>query len=129
MVNLQNGLHLFGSKDHGKTWQLTDVPIKPANESKVVELSDGSLMINSRVRGKGCRWVHRSANNGKSWESAVDRSMVDPGCNASIIRYTSKADGYAKDRLLFCNASSARGRKTWRCASATTRVAPGATAK
>ena len=34
MVNLDNGMHVFGSDDHGKTWFLIDTPIAPANESK-----------------------------------------------------------------------------------------------
>jgi len=28
LVNLENGLHLFGSDDHGESWYLIDVPIK-----------------------------------------------------------------------------------------------------
>ncbi|MGB0774202.1 MAG: sialidase family protein [Akkermansiaceae bacterium] len=111
LVNLKRGLHLFGSKDHGKTWEFIDTPVKPANESKVIELADESLMINSRLNGKGFRGVHRSSDNGKSWEYAIDKSQVDPGCNGSILRYTSKAGGYKKDRLLLCHANSARGRK------------------
>jgi len=111
LVNLQKGLHLFGSADHGRTWRLYDVPVKPANESKVVELAGAELMVNSRVNGRACRWAHRSADDGRSWRSAARPDLVDPGCNASIIRYTSKADGYAKDRLLFSNASSPSGRK------------------
>ncbi|MHC5053761.1 MAG: sialidase family protein [Planctomycetota bacterium] len=111
LVNLQQGLHLFGSPDHGKTWRLFDVPIKPANESKVVELEGRELMVNSRVNGRRCRWEHRSTDDGASWRSAARPDLVDPGCNGSIIRYTSRADGYAKDRLLFSNASSPSGRK------------------
>lgn len=34
MVNLDSGLHLFGSDDHGKSWYLIDTPIIPGNESK-----------------------------------------------------------------------------------------------
>ncbi|TFH19876.1 MAG: exo-alpha-sialidase, partial [Bacteroidia bacterium] len=29
MVNLDHGLHLFGSDDHGQSWYLIDTPIKP----------------------------------------------------------------------------------------------------
>ena len=110
MVDLKNGLHLFGSKDHGENWFLLDVAVSPADESKVVELSDGSLMINSRVNGAGVRWIHRSNDNGATWISVADTELIDPGCNASVLRYTSKTDGYEKDRLLFCNARSAKGR-------------------
>lgn len=111
MVNLKRGLHLFGSKDHGKTWYFKDVPVKPANESKVIELANGDLMINSRLNGKGYRGVHLSKDGGKSWTYQMDKKLVDPGCNGSIIRYTSKKDAYKKNRLLFCNASSFRGRR------------------
>lgn len=110
LVNLEHGLRLFGSHDHGATWFVIDSPVTPADESKVIELSDDSLMINARVNGKGKRWVHRSSDDGKTWTSAPDDTLVDPGCNGSILRYTSKANGDDKDRLLFCNANSAKGR-------------------
>ena len=64
LVNLNYGLHLFGSDDHGKTWFLIQTAIKPGDESKVVELADSSWMINSRVNGSGLRYVHTSANEG-----------------------------------------------------------------
>lgn len=111
MVNLKNGLHVFGSDDHGKTWYLIDVPIIPGNESKIVELEDGSWMINSRISKKGYRYSHISKDNGKTWQTKPEPVLVDPGCNASIIRYTSVKDGYKKNRLLFANANHDKKRK------------------
>lgn len=112
LVNIQEGLFLFGSMDHGTSWELIDVPVSPANESKVVELTDGSWMINSRVdRIEDRRWVHMSEDQGQSWSSSPDSNLVDPGCNASIIQYTSKQDGYARDRLLFSNVNNPDLRK------------------
>jgi len=110
MVNLDKGMHLFGSDDHGQSWYLIDTPIKPANESKVVELADGRWMINSRVDGGKKRWVHISSDQGQSWVSRPEPELVDPACNASIIRYTSTKDGYDKSRLLFCNAKKRKAR-------------------
>lgn len=110
MVNLNSGLHLFGSDDHGKTWFFKDVAIKPANESKVVELSDGRWMINSRANGKGMRYVHISDDEGATWVTRAEPNLIDPGCNGSIIRYTLKEDGYKRDRLLFSNAKMVKGR-------------------
>ncbi|WP_167546690.1 sialidase family protein [Stieleria maiorica] len=108
-VRVGNGITLFASGDHGRTWRvLSDVT--PGDESKVVELSDGNLMVNSRI-SPGKRMVHRSADGGKSWDSAADFSLPDPRCNASIIQYTAKRDGYSKNRLLFCNAASNKGRQ------------------
>ncbi len=111
MVNLDHGLHLFGSDDHGLTWYLIDTPIKPGDESKVVELDDGSWMINSRANKKGKRFVHTSSDQGASWESRPEPELIDPGCNASIIRYTSVKDGFEKSRLLFSNAKMEKGRQ------------------
>lgn len=110
MVNLKNGLHLFGSDDHGATWYLIDCRITPGDESKLVELIDGTWMINSRVNGTGHRYIHTSTDEGKSWITHPDSSLIDPGCNASIVRYTSIKEGADKNRLLFSNASSKDGR-------------------
>lgn len=111
LVNLKNGLHLFGSDDHGKTWYFIDTPINPADESKVVELADGTWMINSRVYHKGLRIVHTSKDKGKTWETREEPQLIDPGNNASIIRYTAVEDGFDKNRLLFSNAKMTKGRK------------------
>lgn len=110
-VNLKRGLHLFGSRDQGKNWFMIDVPITPANESKVIELADRSLMINARHNGHGFRWVHRSDDSGRTWEGHSEQQHVDPGCNGCILRYTSIRDGFKKNRLLFSNANSFQGRK------------------
>jgi len=110
MVNLDNGMHVFGSNDHGKSWYLIDTPIKPADESKIIELVDGSWMINSRVKDQGLRFIHLSDNHGKSWKSYPDSNLIDPGCNASVVRYTSIENGDDKNRLLFSNAKMTKGR-------------------
>ena len=86
LVNLQKGLHLFGSDDHGRSWYLLDVPITPGDESKVIELADGTWMVNSRGNGAGHRYVHLSADEGKTWVTHAEAGLADPGCNASLIR-------------------------------------------
>jgi sialidase-1 len=111
LVNIEHGLHLFASDDHGQSWYLIDSPIISGDESKVVELEDGAWMVNSRVAGAGLRYVHTSQDMGKTWISRADSTLVDPACNASIIRYTSVKDGDDKNRLLFANANSADRRE------------------
>ncbi|MDY0215574.1 MAG: sialidase family protein [Bacteroidales bacterium] len=111
LVNLEKGLYLFGSDDHGETWYFIDNPIVPADESKIVELSDGTWMINSRVQGAGLRFVHTSNDEGLTWLSKPDSALIDPACNASIIRYTSINKGADKNRLLFANAKMKDERK------------------
>lgn len=111
LVNLDNGLHLFGSDDHGESWFLIDTPIQPADESKVIELADGRYMINARVNtGEGHRYVHISDDKGESWETRPETKLTDPGNNASIIRYT-REDKNEKDILLFSNSNDAEKRK------------------
>ncbi len=111
LVNLDKGLHLFGSDDHGTSWFLIETPITPGDESKVVELNDGSYMVNSRVNKAGTRWVHVSKDEGKTWASRPEPALPDPGVNGSIARYSSTGDGAARDRLLFANPASASKRE------------------
>ena len=107
-VRVGEGITLFRSTDHGDTWSsFSDV--EPADESKLVQLADGSLMINSR-KEVGKRFEHRSNDGGKTW-STKPFGLVDPQCNASILAMTAVGDGFSKNRLLFCNAASAKGRK------------------
>ena len=76
------------SDDHGQTWQ-AGTPIGTGmDENKVVELSDGSLMLNSRASdGSGFRKVARSTDGGQTWsEPATDKNLPDSVDNAQIIR-------------------------------------------
>lgn len=112
LVNIGKGVFLFGSDDYGKSWFLIDSPVKPADESKVIQLVDGSYMINSRVNtGEGHRYVHISKDKGKTWKTSPAKKLVDPGNNASIVRYSSRTEGADKNRLLFSNSNSAKERK------------------
>ena len=103
LVNLDHGLHVFESNDFGQNWGLIDQAISPGDESKIIELSDGSWMINSRVNKSGLRYVHLSKDEGSSWHSKPDSNLIDPSCNASILEYTN-------NQLLFCNANDPNSR-------------------
>ena len=76
------------SDDHGKTWQAGTPTGTGMDENKVVELSDGSLMLNSRDSdGSGFRKVARSTDGGQTWsEPASDKNLPDSVDNAQIIR-------------------------------------------
>jgi sialidase-1 len=106
IVNMEKGLFLYKSEDHGETWSVIETAINPADESKVLELADGTLMINSRVNKTGFRYVHTSTDNGSTWNSKKETQLEDPGCNASFIRYTGN-----KNILLFSNANSKKERE------------------
>ena len=111
LVNLQKGLYLFGSDDHGLSWHLIDYPLFPGDESKVAELSDGRWMVNSRVNGLGYRYIHISSDKGKSWQSFPDSSLCDPGCNASFLSFSNVLKGKKTPVLIFSNPDNATERK------------------
>ena len=101
LVNLEKGLYIFYSNNHGNSWNLIDNAIYPADESKIVELADGSWMVNSRLNSGGLRYVHLSKDEGRTWSSRPDSNLIDPGCNAGFIRYSLKNNGADKNRLIF----------------------------
>lgn len=103
LVDLQQGVIVFGSSDHGETWFFVDSPVHPADESKIVELPDGTWLINSRVQGAGMRYIHTSTDNGLTWISKADSMLPDPACNAEVL--------LTKDWMLFSNAFSKTNRE------------------
>ena len=103
LVNLNKGTHVFGSKDHGKSWFLIDIPLSHGDESKIVELSNGNWLVNSRVNSNDSRYSHISKDNGQTWATYKNTDLKDPGCNASLINYD--------ELLLFTNAFDSKYRK------------------
>ncbi|MCL3778565.1 MULTISPECIES: sialidase family protein [unclassified Actinomyces] len=99
------------SDDHGETWATgaytpTDRGDGQApwrfDENKVVELSDGRLMLNSRAPGTGHRLVAISEDGGATWgEPYLETQIIDPTNNAQIIRaYPNAAPGSARAKVL-----------------------------
>lgn len=84
------------------------------DENKVVELSDGTVMLNSRDSARsGFRKVALSHDGGITYgEVTLDRELPDPTNNASIIRaFPSAPQGSPEAKvLLFSNAASATDR-------------------
>lgn len=106
LVNIQRGVFVFGSADHGASWFLLETPIQPADESKIVELANGDWMVNARVNKAGCRYVHTSSDRGQTWTTRADTALIDPGCNAGFIRYTITESGREENVLVFSNPNS-----------------------
>ena len=85
--------------DLGKTWQVSDMAYDGGDESKVVELNNGSVLMS--IRHAPNRVYGVSNDGGKTWTNMHPHPDVkDPACNGDIIRYTSTKDGYDKDRLI-----------------------------
>ncbi len=106
------GALIFGSDDHGETWYSVKNPISSnSDEAKLVQLDDGSLMMNCRQKSTNKRLIGQTNNDGDSWYNIhYDNTLIEPKCNASIIRYTSALDGFEKSRLLFSNPASTQAR-------------------
>ena len=111
--------HVFFSDDHGETWQLGGLLPEHTDESQVVELADGRLLLNMRSYwGKvakvedrlGKRALAWSEDGGATWSDlAFDDTLIEPVCQGSFLRHTVAADG-GKDRLLFSNPASTTDR-------------------
>ncbi len=102
------------SDDHGVTWQAGNPIGTGMDENKVVELSDGRVMLNSRPsQGPALRKVAISTDGGINYGEVVsDPELPDPRNNASIIRAYPKAPiNSAKAKvLLFSNSATQSGR-------------------
>jgi sialidase-1 len=87
-----SGSHIIYSDDHGKTWQPGGSITPKVNECQVVEVADGNgtLLMNMRSNfGRHYRTQSISYDGGLSWTQPEDvPSLVEPVCQASIIRYS-----------------------------------------
>ncbi|MBN2291790.1 MAG: exo-alpha-sialidase [Pirellulales bacterium] len=104
------------SDDHGKTWQLSNNEAGPGvNETQVVELTDGTLLLNMRSDDpkKGCRLGATSKDGGKTWSPLFDiPELPDPCCQASMLRYSWADKVGGKSRILYCGPGTKQGRHT-----------------
>ncbi|MFL5620852.1 MAG: exo-alpha-sialidase [Gemmatimonadaceae bacterium] len=106
-----NRSHLFYSDDGGKSWRLGASADPGTNESQVVELADGRLMLNMRNHPplrENFRLVATSDDGGESLSKTTpDRTLIEPPAQASILRLTTTTTG-DRNRLLFANPASTR---------------------
>lgn len=88
------------SDDFGETWTTsTNKACNGGDESKLVELSDGRIMMS--VRHAPNRYVNYSSDRGMTWGTqSVNSYLVDPACNGEILEYTSTKDGLDRNRIL-----------------------------
>lgn len=96
------GSHVLLSDDGGKNWRMSTAIAPGCNESQVVELSDGRLLMNMRsYNGMGCRAIAWSEDGGESW-SEIEHALqlTDEVCQASFIEYGAYA---GKKMYLFSN--------------------------
>jgi len=115
-----NVLAVF-SDDGGESWKcgkpapgccLTNASgkvVSLVNEVQMVELSDGSVMLNSRKwGGQAIRKLAISKDGGRTWSQIKEEpALRDNGCMASIFRYSFAGRGET-NCLLFSNPDAAK---------------------
>ncbi|MDB6035050.1 MAG: sialidase, partial [Verrucomicrobiales bacterium] len=103
------------SDDGGTSWRYGETAPEgtegQANEVQFVELNDGSLMLNARnQRGRKLRKVSLSKDGGQTWSpTRDDPALIEPACQASILRYPGTGDP-TRDVFLFSNPASQAAR-------------------
>lgn len=115
-----NNFSVF-SDDRGATWRfgenvpgafVTDAKgnrRSQINEVQMVELTDGSVRLNSRqFAGEKVRKTSVSKDGGMTWSPVADvPALRDPSCNASILRYSFDDDD-GKGRVLYSGPDSTK---------------------
>ena len=100
--------HVLYTDDGGATWKVSkgapDIsknPSRGGSEAKIVELNDGTLLMAIRPEGIYQRFLAKSTDNGETWGVAEPRSdLPSSSSNGDIIYYTSKLNGWDKDRII-----------------------------
>ena len=122
------------SDDNGKTWAMGDKVSDNLNESTIAELSDGSIMVNSRQFGvsydstltghtrptgenDAYRRMSVSSDGVSGWSATQVTSLADPACQGSLCSEGVTVNGVNKHALLFtnCNNKTKRQNLTLRC--------------
>jgi sialidase-1 len=97
------------SDDHGESWQWGGHAQGFTGEACIVELSDGSVIINNRnhdFRTLGYRSWAISRDGGETFsEFGVDPALVEGRCHASLALYN-HPDGDEPGRILFLNPAA-----------------------
>ena len=103
--------HLVLSDDRGVTWQLGASADDGTNESQVVELADGRLMLNMRnhpPKPENFRLIATSPDGGRTLSTATpNRALIEPPAQASLVRFTRHPPA-DRNRLLFANPAAVR---------------------
>ncbi|MCB9881278.1 MAG: exo-alpha-sialidase [Planctomycetes bacterium] len=98
------------SDDHGGTWKRVGPIGERTNEAMITSLADGRLLCNLRsVHGKNRRALAFSSDEGNTWGGFThDDALVEPVCQASVLRFSAKETARDQDVLLFSNPASTK---------------------
>ncbi len=93
--------YVFYSEDNGETWALSEAASGNSNETDIAQLSDGSIILNSRNTP---RKITTSPNGIDGWTASYnDEQLPDPGCCGGLVAVDIDGLPYAH---LFSNCAS-----------------------
>jgi len=101
--------HVIYSDDHGQTWRLGGTLDPGTDEAMAFEAADGRVYLSMRnTSGRKLRALAWSADRGMTWSPVrFDEALVDSICQASILRFSTRAD-HGQNRALFLNPASVK---------------------
>lgn len=91
------------SDDQGKTWHSSPVARANGDESKVIELANGDLLLSSRNRAwkPTPRTYVISKDHGQTWsEPKTWEQLVGNACNTALTRFSLESDGKGSKNIL-----------------------------
>eukprot|EP00037_Helgoeca_nana_P021128 m.212330 g.212330 ORF g.212330 m.212330 type:complete len:507 (+) comp25526_c1_seq1:71-1591(+) len=98
------------SDDVGVTWNVSTTPLAQMQECQMVELANGSVVINMRAGHMDpcdCRAVSISHDGGETWSAPwYVHALIEPVCSAGFVNTGDKTDS-----LYFSNPNSTHERK------------------
>lgn len=83
-TNISDNFIIY-SDDNGHTWHRSQIAFSQGDESKLIELTDGTVLLS--VRHTGARGYNRSVDGGETWGTQGYWSeMTVNGCNGEMLR-------------------------------------------
>ncbi|MBQ9587389.1 MAG: exo-alpha-sialidase [Bacteroidales bacterium] len=87
------------SDDNGETWQVSDMAYAGGDEAKLMELSDGTILLSTRQNG--ARGYNRSTDGGHTWGAQGKwEEMTTNACNGDMLRVMATDQGDSINLLL-----------------------------
>lgn len=100
------------SRDHGASWTVGAPAYRGGSECQAAQLGDGALMLNMRNQRERFRAVAVTRDLGGTWKPhpTSRNTLIEPNCNASLIRADYAQEGQKRHVLLFANPHSQKAR-------------------
>lgn len=105
-VSAGNSVYLIESKNGGRNWTRIDVRCQVADETTLIPLENGNILLNARTFDHHRRFFEIDPVNQKLVKQEDRPDLVDPNCDAGFMKYY-----YGKSNIVFfSNANNAGGR-------------------